>query len=125
MLVFLALVLGGLSVCVLLFSTVSLQDAAEQGARCFSVDTGTCGSASDAMLALDGRPRRKPSTLKGEQMTFPAEVALEGALPVPQVVGRWPLVEVASGAGRGGRWSLPAPDSPHHPLVCALAACRT
>ena len=43
---FLAMVLGGLSVCVLLYSGVSLQDAAEQGARCFSVNSGTCNSAS-------------------------------------------------------------------------------
>jgi len=43
---FLAMVLGGLSVCVLLYSSVSLQDAAEQGARCFSVNSGTCSSAS-------------------------------------------------------------------------------
>ena len=35
---FLALVLGGLSVCVLyMFSNVSLQNAVEQGARCYSV----------------------------------------------------------------------------------------
>ena len=51
---FLALVLGGLSVCVLLYSTVSLQDAAEHGARCFSVDTGTCGSASAAQTYAKG-----------------------------------------------------------------------
>ncbi len=37
---FLALVLGGISVCVLLYSNVSLQDAVEQGARCYSL--GTC-----------------------------------------------------------------------------------
>ncbi len=51
---FLALVLGGLSVCVLLYSTVSLQDAAEHGARCFSVDTETCGSASAAQTYAKG-----------------------------------------------------------------------
>ena len=42
-------------------------------------------------------------------MTFPAEMALRVRCRCPAVVGRWPLVEVASGAGRGGRWSLPAP----------------
>jgi Flp pilus assembly protein TadG len=51
---FLALVLGGLSLCVLLYSNVSLQDAAEQGARCFSVDTSTCGSASAAQTYAKG-----------------------------------------------------------------------
>lgn len=51
---FLALVLGGLSVCVVLFSNVSLQDAAEQGARCFSIDTETCGSVSAAQTDAQG-----------------------------------------------------------------------
>ena len=51
---FLALALGGMSVCVLLYSTVSLQDAAEQGARCFSVNSGTCGSASAAQPYAQG-----------------------------------------------------------------------
>src|SRR5208337_2154120 len=51
---FLALVLGGLSVCVLLYSNVSLQDAVEQGARCFSVNTATCGSASAAQTYAQG-----------------------------------------------------------------------
>ena len=51
---FLALVLGGLSACALLYSTVSLQDAAERGARCFSVDSGTCGSASAAQTYAQG-----------------------------------------------------------------------
>ena len=45
---FLALVLGGLSVCVVLYSTVNLQDAVEQGARCYSVNSGTCSSPSTA-----------------------------------------------------------------------------
>ena len=61
-----------------------------------------CSPSTDA---LDG----KRSTLKGEQITFPAEMALRVRCRCPEVVGRWPLVEVASGAGRGGRWSLPAP----------------
>lgn len=51
---FLALVLGGLSICVVLFSNVSLQDAAEQGARCFSIDTATCGSAAAAQTYAQG-----------------------------------------------------------------------
>ena len=51
---FLALVLGGLSACVLMYSTVSLQDAAEQGARCFSVDTATCGGVSAAQTYAQG-----------------------------------------------------------------------
>jgi Flp pilus assembly protein TadG len=51
---FLALVLGGISVCVLLYSNVSLQDAAEKGARCYSVDSGTCGSASAAQTYAQG-----------------------------------------------------------------------
>ena len=51
---FLALVLGGLSVSVLLYSNVSLQDAAEQGARCYSVDSGTCSSASAAQTYAQG-----------------------------------------------------------------------
>ena len=51
---FLALVLGGISVCVLLYSNVSLQDAAEQGARCYSVDSGICGSASAAQTYAQG-----------------------------------------------------------------------
>src|SRR5271157_3201098 len=51
---FLALVLGGLSVCVLLYSNVSLQDAVERGARCFSVDAGTCSSASAAETYAQG-----------------------------------------------------------------------
>lgn len=51
---FLALVLGGLSVCVLLYSTVNLQDAVEQGARCYSVNSGTCSSASAAQTYSQG-----------------------------------------------------------------------
>lgn len=39
---FLALVLGGLSVCVLMYSNVSLQNAVEHGARCYSL--GTCAA---------------------------------------------------------------------------------
>ena len=42
---FLALVLGGLSACVLLYSTVSLQDAAEQGARYYSIEGSTAAAA--------------------------------------------------------------------------------
>jgi Flp pilus assembly protein TadG len=51
---FLALVLGGLSVCVLMYSNVSLQDATERGARCFSVDTATCSSATAAQTFAQG-----------------------------------------------------------------------
>ncbi len=51
---FLALVLGGLSVSVLMYSNVSLQVAAERGARCFSVDTATCNSPSAAQTYAQG-----------------------------------------------------------------------
>ena len=51
---FLALVLGGLSVCVLMYSNGNLQDAVEHGARCYSVDTGTCGSAAAVQTYAQG-----------------------------------------------------------------------
>ena len=73
--VFLALVLGGLSVSVLLYSNVSLQDAVEQGARCYSVDSGTCSSASAAQTYAQGfyhgvgpRPSPRPRRLVGHQV---------------------------------------------------------
>ena len=51
---FLALVLGGLSVCLVMYSSVNLQDAVEHGARCYSVDSGTCSSPSAAQTYAQG-----------------------------------------------------------------------
>lgn len=45
---FFALVIGSISASILLYSNVSLQNAVEEGARCFSVNAVQCGSASAA-----------------------------------------------------------------------------
>jgi Flp pilus assembly protein TadG len=43
--VFIALIVGGLYACIAVFTSASLQYAAEQAARCSSVNTGTCSSS--------------------------------------------------------------------------------
>ena len=43
---FLALVIGCVYACIVLYSDVSLQNAVEQGARCYSVNSSQCGGAS-------------------------------------------------------------------------------
>jgi Flp pilus assembly protein TadG len=48
--VFLALVIGCISGSILLYSNVSLQNAVEKGARCYSVNASECGSASAAQI---------------------------------------------------------------------------
>jgi Flp pilus assembly protein TadG len=45
---FLALVIGCISASILLYSNVSLQNAVEEAARCYSVTASQCGSASAA-----------------------------------------------------------------------------
>jgi Flp pilus assembly protein TadG len=45
---FFALIIGCVSACVLLYSNVSLQNAVEMGARCYSVNATQCANASAA-----------------------------------------------------------------------------
>ena len=51
---FLALVIGSITASILLYSNVSLQNAVEQGARCYSVNASTCGSATATQTYAQG-----------------------------------------------------------------------
>jgi Flp pilus assembly protein TadG len=44
--ILIALILGGVSCGVLVYSAAGLRDAAEQAARCYSVNSSQCGTAS-------------------------------------------------------------------------------
>lgn len=46
--VFLVLCIGSLYMCMLLWSVGSMQNAAQQAARCWAVNTALCGSAASA-----------------------------------------------------------------------------
>lgn len=53
--VFLALCIGSLYMCMMLWSVGSMQNAAQQAARCWAVNTALCGSASSAQTFASTR----------------------------------------------------------------------
>jgi len=84
---FAMLIVGTLSACLLVFSNASLHYAAEQGARCYSVNAGQCGSAAAAQVyakahyAGIGSPIFAAATPAcGHQVTGTVTISLNAAL---------------------------------------------